>query len=262
MPVTPPPLKPKPVAPPSLGSGQPPRIGPGPAALPQGARPGPKSGNPGLWIGIGAGVCLLIVAALVGFSVLRKIQARAQAQVRQARNRQNAIRNFPDSPLPIVRQRARPQASLPPQPSDPKVTTDPLTATIPDAPVSGTVKGGDFSIDEAVISNTGFQLKQGKEFFPDASLNFFLFLKPGEKLDGRKIVIAPTDKAHPKPHIHVARKEQNGGVPRTTIATDNYALRVEFGERNGNKIPGRIFLEMGESLGTKIAGTFEAKASP
>jgi len=228
-------------------------------APPRGAKP--KSGNPGLWIGIGAGgVCLLIVAVLVGFSVLRKIQAQARAQ--QARNRQNAIRNFPGSPPPTVRRRNTPQTSLPPNPPDPKVTTDPLSATIPEAPVSGTVKGGDFSIDEAVISNTGFQLKQGKDFFPDASLNFFLFLKAGEKLDGRKIVINPTDKAGLKPHIHVARKEQNGGVPRTTIATENYALRVEFGERNGDKIPGRIFLEMGESLGTKIAGTFEAKGTP
>ena len=191
-----------------------------------------------------------------------KILSRIQAQARQARDRQATFRNFPGGPPPSVRQRATPQANLPPKPSDPKITTDPLTATIPDTPVSGTVKGGDFKIDEAVISNTGFQLKQGKEFFPDASLNFFLFLKAGEKLEGRKIIIAPTDKPGLKPHIHVARKEQKGGVPRTTIATDNYALRVEFGERNGDKIPGRIFLEMGESLGTKIAGTFEAKATP
>jgi len=240
----------------------PPRIGPSPVALPQGAPPKRKSSNPALWIGIGAGaVCLLTVMALVGFGVMRSMQMKARQNEMRAR-RDALQRNSPGTPPPSVRPRTTPRANLAPKSMDPRLTTDPVAATIPDAPVSGTVKGVEFKIDEAVISRTGFQLKQGKEFFPDASLNFFLFLKAGEKLEGRTIVIAPNNKPGVRPHIHVARKENQGGVPRTEIATDNYALRVEFGERNGNKIPGRIYLEMGESLGTKIAGTFEAKATP
>ena len=47
-------------------------------------------------------------------------------------------------------------------------------------------------------------------------------------------------------------------LPNTEIVTANYALRLEFGQRQGNKLPGRIYLEMGRHLGTKIAGTFEA----
>ena len=65
-----------------------------------------------------------------------------------------------------------------------------------------------------------------------------------------------------RPHIHVARKDDPKGLPRTEIVTSNYALRLEFGERQGNKLPGRIYLEMGQSFGTKVAGTFEATLAP
>lgn len=144
---------------------------------------------------------------------------------------------------------------------DPKVTTDPRAAEIPDSPVAGLLRGVAFKPDAAVINGHGFQLKQGNDFIPDASLNFFLFLKPQEKLEGRTIVVTNSTRFYMKPHIHVGRKEEARGVPRTEIVSDNYVMRLEFGERQGEKLPGRIYLELSESLETKVAGTFEASYS-
>src|ERR1043166_256174 len=144
-----------------------------------------------------------------------------------------------------------------PRPVDPKVTTNPLTAQIPDTFISGTVRGRDFKPDSVTITSSGLVLKQGKEFFPDLSVTLFLRAGAGEILDGRKFAIGPQATPGVAYSIHVARKESKGGVPSTEIVNGNYALRLEFGTRQGNKIPGKIYLELPKSLETKIAGTFE-----
>lgn len=211
-----------------------------------------KSSTPWLWIILGVSIVGVAGIAVLGFLGYRAF-----------RNQKRPVATIsPTKP-------ARPPASRPtganntsPKINDPAVTTDPLSAEIPDAPAGGTLRDQPFKVEAAVINSVTVVLKEGKDFFPDASLTFFLFLKPGEKLDGRKIIIAPNDRAGMKPHIHVARKGSPNGVPKTEIVTSNYALRLEFGERQGNKLPGRVYLEMGQHLGTKVAGTFEATVTP
>ena len=203
---------------------------------------------PWLWIILGVvllGVVGIAVFAIVGYQALR-------GQVRPVTT---------PPPQPPARSIAGGNNNSP-KVNDPAVTTDPASAKIPDAPASGTLRDQPFQVEAATISPMNIVLKQGKEFLPDASLTFFLFLKPEDKLEGRKIIIARNDTVVFRPHIHVARKEAVGGVPKTEIVTSNYALRLEFGERQGNKLPGRIFLEMGQHLGTKVAGTFEAAVTP
>ena len=51
-------------------------------------------------------------------------------------------------------------------------------------------------------------------------------------------------------------------MPKTQIVSDNYSMRLEFGERQGDKLSGRLYLELAGSLETKVAGTFEATISP
>jgi hypothetical protein len=124
------------------------------------------------------------------------------------------------------------------------------------------VLGRPIIIDAAEISPVTVVLKQGNGSTPGASLTFFLFLKPGEQVDGRKFTIGPGQMTGTKPHIHLAQWDGPNRTRKTGTATSNYALRLEFGERQGNKLPGKIFLEMGEHLGTQMAGTFEATIKP
>jgi len=204
-----------------------------------------RSSGAKVWLIIGIVLACLAVV-VVGLGIFGFLFYFKTAQSRRAFPRTQqpiTITPQPDRPL-------SPQNNFRPKVNVPKVTTDPLAAEIPDAPVSGTFGGKDFQIDQASINSVTFELKQG----PD-SIIFFLFLKQGEKLDGRKFVVAGKPPPGTNLHIHVHR--QGVTFPMGAL-TENYALRLEFGERQGDKLPGKIFLELPKSFDTKIAGTFEA----
>jgi hypothetical protein len=144
----------------------------------------------------------------------------------------------------------------PARPADPRVTTDPMSVTIPDAPVSGTVWGKDFKVDAATIGPAGFELRQGKGFFADLSIRVVLFNRPGELLDGRKFAVSSQARPGAGMTVWISRKQNN--TPETQAIMSNLALRLEFGERKGNKLPGKIYLELPKSYETKLMGIFEA----
>lgn len=58
------------------------------------------------------------------------------------------------------------------------------------------------------------------------------------------------------PHIHFRYPTGEGG--KTEIFMQGYAMRLEFGQRSGNKLPGKIYLCLPDSKKSLIAGTFEA----
>lgn len=150
----------------------------------------------------------------------------------------------------------------PPKREAPTLAVDLATVTIPDTPVSGMLRNQPFAVETATILPKSILLRQGNGTIPDASLRFFLFLNPDEQLDGRKFIFEPGVKVRLRPHIHVSRKDGPNGGSRTEIVGSDYSLRLEFGERQGNKLPGRIYLEMAERHGTKVSGNFEATITP
>jgi hypothetical protein len=145
-----------------------------------------------------------------------------------------------------------PTTTAPAKPADPKVTTDPLKAEIPNSPVSGTVRGQEFKFDGSIYNTTmrTLDFRQGRGATPEASVTLYLFTPAGETLDGKTLV-------YPSPgarSIHIYVKSQ--GTTLTELR--NYAMRLEFGKTVNKKLPGKIYLELPESAETKIAGTFEA----
>jgi DNA-directed RNA polymerase subunit RPC12/RpoP len=224
-----------------------------------------KMGAPLAWIGLGLGYLALILG-LVGVSIYGyrkyvKKEDPASARASSTVRRQTTPAGPNARPSPASPNQVALAVPVAPRPVDPRLTTNPLTAEIPDAPIAGKVRGRDFKPDAVAITGSGLTLKQGKEFFPDASVTLFLRFGAGEILDGRKLAIGPQAQPGVAYSIHVARKETKSGVPNTEIVTGNYAMRLEFGTRQGNKIPGKIYLELPQSLETKIAGNFEATVS-
>lgn len=220
------------------------------ASVPRGSAPSTspriRGAGPWLWIGLGAGALVLlalvaVIAALV-LPALSKAKARARAVQKQQERAQRAQADD---------MRAAETA----------VTTELASVIIADAPASGTLRGQPFRVEAAELNDVNLLLKQGTDFFPDASLRLFLFQKSGEALDGRTITVGPKEHRGIRPHIHVSRKDSERGVPRTEIVSSGYTLRLEFGERQDGKLPGRIYLELGERHATKVTGTFEAKIS-
>jgi hypothetical protein len=146
-----------------------------------------------------------------------------------------------------------PTTTAPAKPADPKVTTDPLKAEIPNSPVSGTVRGQDFKFDGSIYNTTmrTLDFRQGRGATAEASITLYLFTPRGETLDGKTLVHPATDAR--SIHIYVKTKGE-----ATLTELRNYTMRLEFGKTANGKLPGKIYLELPESAETKIAGTFEA----
>jgi|GEM_PF-1873244 len=148
---------------------------------------------------------------------------------------------------------SRPAA--PPRPPDPRVTTNPLKVEIPDVPISGTIGGQNFTCDRATLWGGFLKLEKGREFTPDASLQFPIDLAMGESIAGKKIVVTS---AATVPHgITITWRE--GNSPNSDIIGNNYALRLEFGTPANGKVPAKMYLEASQSHKTKLAGTFDVE---
>lgn len=133
-----------------------------------------------------------------------------------------------------------------------QVTTDPTKVTIPAQNASGTLFGAPFKCDKAQINtmmNT-IEFREGTEFIAERSIMVFLFLSPGEKLYGR--TFTADGEVPPSPHVHLKSGET------VKILSDDYAVRLEFGELKNGRVSGKIYLEMPDQEQTKFSGTFNA----
>lgn len=137
--------------------------------------------------------------------------------------------------------------------AEPAVTTDPYNVKIPSQPVTGTVEKLPFTAKEAEIDNGILHLRDAAKD-SNTEVLIFLFLKPDEGLTGLKRIVPSQT---PVPLVQLRWKE--GDSLRSLALPRGYVLRLELGDRSGNMISGKIYLELPSSFGTKLAGTFEAK---
>jgi hypothetical protein len=146
--------------------------------------------------------------------------------------------------------RGQPAAAKPePQPQ--------ISFSIPDATAQGAVRGAAFKVEKASLQSGVLELRQGADFFPDHAFRIFLFLKAGERPDGKTIVM--TGEPFSGPHVHLAYKVQGRNIPETEIFMSKYVMRLEFGRRQGNTIAGKLDLRLPEGTQSFVAGTFEAE---
>ena len=130
---------------------------------------------------------------------------------------------------------------------------------IPGTTASGKIHGVRFIVEKAKVENGILTIRQGKDFFPDYAVLIFLFLKKGEKLEGRTFNISK-DKQFGIPHIHMKYKQEGKKFPKTEIFTKKYAMRLEFGKKENGFYPGKIYISMPDELQSYVAGTFQAEA--
>jgi hypothetical protein len=129
-------------------------------------------------------------------------------------------------------------------------------AAIPAGNARGMVNGTAFSLEKATIQGGILKLRQGSDFFADREFVIFLFLK-GQAPDGRRIVGTGEDFSNP--HVHLSYKIEAKGVPKTEIFMKGYQITLEFGQRSGNRLPGRIDLRLPDKAGSFVSGAFEAE---
>lgn len=129
--------------------------------------------------------------------------------------------------------------------------TDPNTAEIPATVVTGTVENLPFTFKTAEISDGVLTLRDTRQSHVEVVIA--LNTRESESLSGMSRIV-PGQRIPPAIFLYW----REGGIVKSTGTARAYVMRLQLGEQNGNAISGKIYLEMPETYGTKLAGTFEA----
>ncbi len=147
-------------------------------------------------------------------------------------------------------------ATVPGKPGSPPDLTA-IRGNIPDTPVAGTVNGKPFTVEDAQLRDGILTLRQGRDVFMDAGVMIFTFLREQDRIEGRELTVGP--ETFNPPHVHVQWMPEGASVPETRIIMNDYTLLLAFEKREGDRLDGRIHLDLPESTGTAIQGTFLAR---
>ena len=202
------------------------------------------------YLGIVATIVAIIFWSIFVARVMKQVQAGMPPGAPPWNQPGGPRPNFPGRP-------SRNGAMVPPAAVDPavanepRVATDPAAVSIPDAAASGTLHGGEFTCEKATLQNGILELTQGKDSRDERHITLFLFPKNGERMAGKTYSVAASSTGM-NPHVHLRWPDG------ASSQTDNYCLRLEFGELKNGKLPGKLYLELSEPRQTKIAGTFTA----
>lgn len=127
--------------------------------------------------------------------------------------------------------------------------------TIPDSTAAGRVHGQNFNCDRAVLQGGMLTLRVGARGAPDFGMVINFSGVPAEALAGQTINVATNaDKA-----AGVTLRWKEGDLSLRENFTNNYAMRLEFGQIADNRMPGKIYLCLPDGQKSYVAGTFNAE---
>ena len=123
--------------------------------------------------------------------------------------------------------------------------------TIPDSTVAGRIHGRDFICDRAILQGGTLTLRGAADL--GATINFGGVLP--EALAGQSINVATNaEKA-----ARVILRWKEGNLSLRENFTNGYALRIEFGQLAGNRMPGKVYLCTPDAEKSYITGNFNAE---
>ena len=123
--------------------------------------------------------------------------------------------------------------------------------TIPDSMVAGRIHGRDYICDRAILQGGTLTLRGAADL--GATINFGGVLP--EALAGQSINVATNaEKA-----ARVILRWKEGNLSLRENFTNGYALRIEFGQLAGNRIPGKVYLCTPDIEKSYLAGNFNAE---
>lgn len=187
------------------------------------------------------GVVLLAVLAGAGVLLVKKLKGRGAPET-QKQSDTKAATNNPAPP--------------PPATTATNWTLNLATATIPAAPVQGSIHGVEFNLDRAVIQGGKLDLRQGPKWPPDVGLTIHLFANNSTDLAGKTVVLESSRTNAPRV---ILRWKDEQGQAVTKDFRSGYAARVEFGPVTNNRLAGRIYLAAPDEFQSYVAGMFDAE---
>lgn len=130
----------------------------------------------------------------------------------------------------------------------------------PKSPASGKLDGQDFLVDSAgfdLNNNHQLVLRQGKHFFADREVNIWL-KNNHEDYEGKTIVVVPSSDMFHSLTVIMSRC-LTGKAPDSKMFTKGYGMRLQFGKKQGNILPGWILLRLPDADKSYVQGYFYAK---
>jgi hypothetical protein len=134
----------------------------------------------------------------------------------------------------------------------------------PSAASAGKIHGQPFTPQAVELSRLGgrfLTLRQGEEFNPDLQVKVALSASKDENFSGKTFEIA-AEEGPSAMSVTVARKAADGELPEVKSYGEKIALRLEFGQEDAGKLPGKIYLCLPDESKSYVAGTFTAELEP
>ena len=133
-------------------------------------------------------------------------------------------------------------------------TLELTNVTIPEAAASGAIHDKAFTVEHATISGGNLMLRMGRSGPIELGLNIYFFSHQPEELIGKSAEVKPTDSTAPRVVLRWTEAQRE-----SKTFHNGYAMKIEFGAKTGNAIPGKIFLSTPDESKSWIAGTFRAE---
>jgi DNA-directed RNA polymerase subunit RPC12/RpoP len=127
---------------------------------------------------------------------------------------------------------------------------------IPEAPVAGKVHGKNFTAERMTLNQDGLTIRTA-DLPPEAGITIYLRPNPIESLFGKTVVYDTNSVGAPQ--VNLRWKDAQGKEVKQPLTAGGYALRIEFGQPDGDHVPGKIYFCAPDDAKSYVVGEFKAK---
>jgi len=156
-------------------------------------------------------------------------------------------------------------AARPPAPPKPAVVAPPADdalwklnldgAATPDTPAAGRIHGQDFIVEHAIYQNGMLILRAGSRGPMEFGFALNFHEAPIDALVAQTINVTTNTDQAARVIVRWSNDENSGRV----TFDGGYAMRLEFGVQEGNRLPGKIYLCTPDAEKSYLAGTFSTE---
>jgi hypothetical protein len=129
-------------------------------------------------------------------------------------------------------------------------TSDISTASFPDHPAGGKLRGIDFAIKSAIFRNGDLRLNSANGMVVDC-------FRLAASIEGRSYVVRFDDNNMAGPHVRLTWNGQ--GAVQTATYSKGYGLKLQFDQATNRTVSAKIYLCLPDDLKSCVAGTLQVR---
>lgn len=141
-------------------------------------------------------------------------------------------------------------------PADREWCAQAANLAFPNNPAAGKLRGQAFVVENAAILGRKLMFRQGKDFFANREIE--IYLPKSNDFEGKSFSVSPTDDMFHSFTLVTSLWTPEQMAPNMTNFPKGYGLRLQFGKRRGNLLPGWIVLRLPDQEHSYLQGYFYA----